>query len=123
MRWDFILFFASLVVAAIGGEWGAYLGVAGMAAFGIHGLFVKLPQRARKMATALGLIASGTIFVALLIFYLKPIWFGLQDNKSSLDNTILLECYWSQLPKEVPSYGLYYWELTASSADGGYVSI
>jgi hypothetical protein len=78
MRWDFLLFFASLAVTAIGGEWGTYIGVAGMAVFGIHGIFAALPnQKARNMATILGLIASSTVFVVVLTLYLRPTWFGI----------------------------------------------
>ena len=77
------------------------------------------------MTTILGLIASGFAFIALLAFYMKPGWFGLTSkptDKSSLDQTILVECFWSQFPTAVPSYGLYYWELTFSAGDGAFLS-
>lgn len=87
MRWDFLLFFASLVVTPLG-EWGAYIGVAGMVIFGAHGILISIhDQQARKMSITFGLIVSGVLFAALLAFLLKPQWFGLAAQQELVPKT------------------------------------
>jgi hypothetical protein len=84
MRWDFLLFFASLAVTTLGGEWGAYIGVAGMAVFGAHGILSAIQNnKVRTMVMVAGLIASGSVFIALAAFYAKPTWFGLSEMPKS----------------------------------------
>ena len=108
MRWDFVLFFASLIVTALG-EWGLYIGVIGMAGSVVHGTLKSIASRkARKMTVILGLIASGTIFLSLLLFQVKPKWFGLDEQKPASVATelpLLVECNPSQLPSTVPPSG------------------
>ena len=115
MRWDFILFFASLVVASLG-EWGLYIGIAGMAASLAHGILKKINDlHARKLVMIFGLIASGVVFVSLLAFSLRPGWFGFAEDKdkterqrSALNQQIKMDCSYGFV--EMP-LSRSYWEL------------
>ncbi len=83
MRWDFVLFFASVVMLFLG-DWALYIGVAGLVLSVLHGTLKSVPtRRARKMVVAIGLVASAVAFVGLAAFYLRPSWFGLSPISTS----------------------------------------
>jgi hypothetical protein len=77
MRWDFFLFFTSLVMTYFG-EVGLYIGLAGMTASAIHGFLkmIRNPGRLRMIVIA-GMVITGTGFLSFSAFHFKPGWFGL----------------------------------------------
>src|ERR1700678_2593640 len=86
MRWDFILFFASLVMIYFG-DWALYIGVGGLVLSLLHGTLKQIPQqRIRRMIIAVGITVSAVTFLGLSAFALKPGWFGLAATKSPSDD-------------------------------------
>jgi len=84
MRWDFILFFASLVMIYLG-DWALYIGVGGLVVSVLHGtLRVIADQRIRRMIVAIGLVISGVTFIGLGAFALRPNWFGLSATPTPM---------------------------------------
>ncbi|MBI1779037.1 MAG: hypothetical protein HYR63_27180 [Proteobacteria bacterium] len=80
MRWDFVLFFASLVMIYVG-DWALYIGVGGLVLSMAHGTLKRITDRkARRMAVTIGLVISGIGFLGLSAFALRPNWFGLAQE-------------------------------------------
>jgi len=81
MRWAFLLFFAGLAMIPLG-EWGFYIGFAGVTLTAIHGIVRSLPSpKVRKMVVIIGLVVSGFAFLGFGALALKPTWFGLSARE------------------------------------------
>jgi len=100
MRWDFILFFASIVMIYFG-DWALYFGVGGLVVSVLHGTLRSITtKRARRMILTIGLVGTGIAFISLGAFALKPGWFGIAPitaNNGSDEKSIarLAELGWT----------------------------
>jgi hypothetical protein len=104
---------------------GCFLLAAALTLASLAWLIYGAPLTTGKIITAgfVGaIVAIGLLFGLDWISKREKQAASLESKESSLDNTILAECFWSQFPTTVPSYGLHYWELTASIMDGGILS-
>jgi hypothetical protein len=84
-------------------------------------------DRQRRIVGPLMVMALGaTVFLCGAAWYFWPAVktsdAEAESKRLPLDQTILAECYWSQPPASVPSYGLYYFQLAGRSFDGALVS-
>src|SRR6202044_795874 len=63
----------------------------------------------------------GVGFVGCAAWYFWPVRADsvVLDEQSPLDHTILVECFWSQPPAVVPSYGFYLLQFVGNQGDGG----